>query len=755
MFEFRRGSIPSRIVKPDVCYRRCGPRLALIAAVSVLCAAAPACGQGTADADGPGAVHKKPPPVASVKKIEVAPVIDGILDEAVWEGAPVIDSFRQVNPVEGADPSQRTEVRLLHDADFLYVGVHCFDDDPDGIVAKEMQRDAGQRSGDNFNFVIDTFNDKRNGYFFETNPLGARLDGLIDQGRNIRFDWDGIWFAKSSVDDAGWHTEIAIPFKTVSFDPSNPNWGFNAQRFIRRSNEDIRWAGINIERSVSTLADAGIIEGLAGMHQGLGVDVKPFVTASTRGDGSHYGETSSVEPGVDIFWKPDPSLTFIATVNTDFAETDVDDRQINLTRFPLFFPEKRDFFLQDAGIFRFGGLGRTPLPFFSRRIGIDADGQEQEILAGLKATGRIDGFNYGVMNIQMKHDNELGDKNLSVARGLWNVGDESTVGFIATHGAPQTTGSNSLVGFDYNYRNSTDFGEDTLRGNLWFQASVSSGEAVIGDHDEGIAMGGRLEYESDDIRWTILAEQTGESFNPGLGFVGRRDNREILGSVRKRWRPTDSVWRRIDLSAFQSVTTDLSNVVESQSIQVPQITFVTDDDDGFNVGINVNREQLFESFEIIDGVVIDPGDYWWASARVGAFTSGGRPFSADGSISTGEFYDGRRSDYRVGATWRPDPGFVLAGSYTINDIDLPGGDFITRLARLQMNIAFSTAVTWNNTVQYDNVSDALGINSRVRWELRPGDEVFFVLNQGFDTEDGRFESLSTELTFKLGLTFRY
>ena len=721
----------------------------------LLGAAASASGQSVSDSDGPGAVSRRPPPVASILKTDTPPVIDGVLDEPVWSGAPVIESFRQVNPVEGADPSQRTEVRLLYDADFLYVGVHCFDDDPDGIIAREMQRDAFQRTGDNFSFIIDTFNDKRNGYFFETNPLGARLDGLIDQGRNIRFDWDGIWFAKSSRDDTGWHTEIAIPFKTVSFDPSNSNWGFNAQRFIRRANEDVRWAGINIERSVSTLADAGIIEGLEGMHQGLGVDVKPFVTASTRGDGSHYGETSSVEPGVDIFWKPDPSLTFVATVNTDFAETDVDDRQINLTRFPLFFPEKRDFFLQDAGIFRFGGLGRTPLPFFSRRIGIDADGQEQEILAGLKATGRIDGFNYGVMNIQMKHDNELGDKNLSVARGLWNVGDESTVGFIATHGAPQTTGSNSLVGFDYNYRNSTDFGEDTLRGNLWFQASVSSGEAVIGDHDESIAMGGRLEYESDDIRWTVLAEQTGESFNPGLGFVGRRDNREILGSVRKRWRPADSVWRRIDLSVFQSVTTDLSNVVESQAIQVPRISFVTDDDDGFDVSIDIDREQLFESFEIIDGVVINPGDYWWASARIGAFTSGGRPFSADGSISTGDFYDGRRSDYRVGATWRPDPGFVLAGSYTINDIDLPGGDFITRLARLQMNIAFSTAVTWNNTVQYDNVSDALGINSRIRWELRPGDEVFFVLNQGFDAEDGRFRSLSTELTFKFGLTFRY
>ncbi len=352
---------------PDLvgCRRRARRCLALGFGLLVLVVAVPAQGQGKSESDGPGAVHKKPPPVSSVLKTETAPVIDGVLDEAVWAGAPVIDSFRQVDPIEGADPSQRTEVRLLYDEDYFYVGVHCFDDDPGSIVAKEMQRDASQGNGDSFSFTIDTFNDQRNGYFFQTNPLGARQDGLIDQGRNVRLDWDGIWFAKASRDDLGWHAEIAIPFKTVSFDPNNPSWGFNAQRFIRRVNESSRWAAINNSRGVASLADAGVIEGLVGLHQGIGLDVKPFVTATTSGDGSHYADSTVVEPGVDIFWKPDPSLTFVATVNTDFAETDVDDRQINLTRFPLFFPEKRDFFLQDAGIFRFGGLGRTPLPFFS------------------------------------------------------------------------------------------------------------------------------------------------------------------------------------------------------------------------------------------------------------------------------------------------------------------------------------------------------------------------------------------------------
>lgn len=703
----------------------------------------------------PGVVVHRAPPVAKILKIDEAPVLDGVLDEAVWALAPVIDAFTQVEPVAGAEPSQRTEVRLLYDEDFLYVGVDCFDDDPGAIIAQEMQRDAGLDSGDNFSFVIDTFNDQRNGYFFETNPLGARLDGVIDQGRDIRFDWDGIWFAEATVDDRGWHVEFSIPFKTVSFDPGSTGWGFNAQRFIRRTNEEIRWAAISSSRTVAALAEAGIIEGLTGMRQGIGLDAKPFVTATTSGDGSRYAQTTTIEPGVDIFWKPDPSLTFVATINTDFAETDVDDRQINLTRFPLFFPEKRDFFLQDAGIFRFGGLGRTPLPYFSRRIGIGSDGQELEILAGLKVTGRLDGFNYGVMDVQMKHDNELGDKNLSVMRGLWNVGSESTLGFIATNGAPLSTGDNSLAGVDYNYRNSTDFGADTLRANLWLQASVSSGDAVIGEHEGGIAWGTRLEYESDDLDWSLIAEQTGESFNPALGFVARHDIREYLARARQRWRPIGSVWRKIDLSVSLNTVTDLSNVIESQSAQFPRLSFVNDAGDGIDLDISVNREQLFEGFEIFDGVVIGPGDYWWASGGAGVFTSGGRPLSVSGSVRAGEFYDGRRNDYVVGGTWRPVANFRLSANYTINSVRLPAGDFTTRLARLQMNMAFSTSVSWNNTIQYDNVSDSVGLNSRIRWELRPGDEVFFVLNQGFDAEDGRFRTLSTALTFKLGLTFRY
>ncbi len=726
----------------------------MVALLVGLAAAVGASGQEFAG-ETPGHVTHRPPPTSEVGRADSPPVIDGVLDEEVWATAPVIDGFRQIVPVEGADPSQRTEVRLLFDEDFLYVGVHCFDAEPDKIIAKEMQRDAGLGSGDSFSFVIDTFRDKRNGYFFETNPLGVRRDGLIDQGRNVRIDWDGIWFVKSSRDERGWHSEFAIPFKTVSFDPSKGRWGFNAQRYIRRTTEEIRWTAISNARSVSALAEAGVIEGLEGMHQGIGVDVKPFVTTTTRGKGSKYAETTKVEPGVDIFWKPDPSLTFVVTVNTDFAETDVDDRQINLTRFPLFFPEKRDFFLQDAGIFRFGGLGRTPLPFFSRRIGIGPDGKEQPILAGIKATGRVDGFNYGLLNVQMKHDDVLGDKNLTVARGLWNVGDESTAGVIVTNGDPQTTGNNSVLGFDYNYRNSTDFGDDTLRGNLWFQTSFSSGDSSIGDHDEGIAWGSRLEYDSDDVSWSVLVEQTGESFNPALGFVSRRDVREYFLNIRKRWRPADSIWRRIDLSANHNTVTDLSNVIESQSFRVPQFSFVTDDGDGFDGGITVSREKLFTDFEIMSGVIIPPGDYWWTSGRLGAFTSSGRPLAVSGSVSFGEFYDGNRNDYSINGTWRPNPNFRLSANYTINDIDLPGGDFITRLARLQMNVTFSTAVSWNNTVQWDNVSDTLGLNSRIRWEIKPGDEVFFVVNQGFDAEDGEFRSLSTALTLKVGLTLRY
>ena len=301
-------------------------------------------------------------PRVSLVRTDIAPQIDGVLDEPVWEDAALIDDLTQVEPIEGAAPSQRTEVRILYDSDFIYFGIRCFDTEPDKIIAKQLQRDADLEPDDRILIVLDPYFDHRNGYFFAVNPLGVRRESLIENNSSVRDDWDGIWYAKSQIDDQGWTTEIAIPFKTISFNQATTQWGFNVQRTIRRTNEQIRWSAPLQNKRATSVADAGVLEGIRDLDKGIGLDFKPYAKSTLRTDDIR-GDGLDLDAGFDVFYKLTPSMTLALTFNTDFAETEVDERRVNLTRFPLFFPEKRDFFLQDAGIFNFGGIRSNPLPF--------------------------------------------------------------------------------------------------------------------------------------------------------------------------------------------------------------------------------------------------------------------------------------------------------------------------------------------------------------------------------------------------------
>ena len=305
-------------------------------------------------------------PRVSLVRTETAPAIDGLLDDPVWKNAALIDDLTQVEPIEGAAPSQRTEVRILYDSNFIYFGIRCFDTEPDKIIAKQLQRDADLGPDDRVLIVLDPYFDHRNGYFFVVNPLGVRRESLIENNSSVRDDWDGIWYAKSRIDEQGWTTEIAIPFKTIAFNQATTQWGFNVQRTIRRTNEQIRWAAPVQHKNATSIADAGVLEEIHDLDQGIGLDFKPYGKSTLRTDDVR-GDGLDLDAGFDAFYKLTPSMTLALTFNTDFAETEVDERRVNLTRFPLFFPEKRDFFLQDSGIFAFGGIRSNPLPFQQNR----------------------------------------------------------------------------------------------------------------------------------------------------------------------------------------------------------------------------------------------------------------------------------------------------------------------------------------------------------------------------------------------------
>ncbi len=423
-----------------------------------------------------GSVAQEPPHIAAIR-VEQGPVIDGVLDDEVWQRAQVIDDFTQVEPHQGDPPSQRTEIRILIDGEALYFGISCFDRRPDQIIARRMERDDLFFLEDSITLTLDTFHDHRNGFLIQTGPLGGRRDGSFES-RNFESNWDGIWSAKAQITSEGWFAEIAIPFKTLPFKPGGDLWGLNISRIIKRSGESVRWADPSVERILTDMAQAGVLEGMASAEQGVGVglDVVPAGTARRVDDRIEDRHYTKFTPSLDAFYRILPSLTGSLTVNTDFGEAEVDERQVNFDRFGLFFPEKRDFFLQDSGLFNFADLRReNGLPYFSRTIGLSEEGNARKLAVGGKVAGRVGRFNIGLMDILQEGRGEIDDTNLFVGRVSMNVLDESTVGAIVTNGDPLNNEDNTLVGFDFNYKNSTYGGNRLVTGSVWLQKIFTSG----------------------------------------------------------------------------------------------------------------------------------------------------------------------------------------------------------------------------------------------------------------------------------------
>lgn len=687
-------------------------------------------------------------PSLQVMQVTDRPNVDGQLDDLCWQRTPVIREFTQVDPHEGAAPTERTEMRVVQDSDYLYVAVRCFDREPEKIVAAQLQNDAPVKSDDTVSIVFDTFGQQRDGYMFILTPAGAKFDALIGPG-GIKSEWDAIWEGGARIDSEGWVAEFAIPFKSLSFGPAGSPWGFNVERVIRRKQEVVRWASPFKNKTIESLADAGRLEGLSGIRKGIGIDFQPFLVGRYReqndggkDDGYH------LEIGFDAFFHLAPSVTAAITVNTDFAETEVDERQVNLTRFPLFFPEKRDFFLQDAGIFSFGA-GNSPLPFHSRRIGLGPTGETIDIIAGGKVTGRIGNTSFGLLDVQMADSDDIPEKNLAVARisqGFWG---ESDVGGIFTFGDPTSHADNYLIGTDVNFRNSHFMGNDVLTVHGWL---MKTGSDNLSGND--LAFGGAVVYPNEPVRFDLYASQVDADFNPALGFVKRKGVREYGGSLRYRWRP-DGWLRTVDMEAAPYLVVNLDGQVETELWTGPTLTLQNQAGDSLSLSWVNDREQLFVPFQIHPDVAIAPGDYTfsWVSGKF--VSSPSRALGLTSTLSFGEFYDGTRAEYDVGMEWRVSPHLFLSAEVEYNDIELSGGNFDVIVASTRMNIAFTPRLFWNTVVQYDNVSETVGLNSRIRWIVQPGSDIFLVFNRGFAVEDGRFQTLNSEVAAKVGWTFRF
>lgn len=688
-------------------------------------------------------------PGVPMQRTEQAPVIDGRLEDEVWRKAALLGPLTQVEPKEGAAPTQRTEVRLLFDRDMLYVAIRCFDSEPGKIRAAQFQRDGDLSGDDTIRITLDPFRRKRDGYSFGTNANGVKRDGLINQNGDLRFEWDTIWRCAAQRDELGWSVEMAIPFKSLSFDRAVTTWGLNVERFIARTQEVDRWSSPSRNVAVTTLGGFGEIRGLSGLQQGLGLDVKPYVTLKfSESPGGR--RRSELKPGLDAIYRLTPSLTATVTINTDFADAEVDERRVNLTRFSLFFPEKRDFFLQDASLFSFGGVQEYPLPFFSRRIGLGVDGRIVDILAGAKLTGRIGDLSVGLLNVQTGSSGGVDGKNLTVFRPAYQVFGESSVGAILTYGDPLTSGRNLLAGVDFNLLNSKFLGDGQLTGHAFFMRTWSS-PATRGDP---FAAAISLGLDKDPWSFFGYASNIGSGFQPALGFTPVVGAREFVGSVQRRWRFEGFV-RTVEATLNPFVLTDTRARVLTWELALPRIAVTSAAGDFFQLQYLELRDQLFAPFEISPGVIIPPGDYRYRRIGGRLSTSAARPLAVSLEGYAGSLYRGHSWQLRPGFDWRISKHLALSAFYDYRPIELPEGSFRVRIVSARLGVAFSSELSWNTLAQYDSFSRQFGINSRVKWIVRPGSDVFLVFNQGFDVEGNRFRRGLSELNLKAGWTFQF
>lgn len=699
-------------------------------------------------------VHKSLLQRVLMVKTEEPLNIDGVLSEGVWGQAAVVREFTQAFPNEGTAPSARTEVRLLFDADFLYIGIRAFDSEPEKIIAKERQRDIAMDGDDHIAVALDPFHDLRRGYYFQVNPLGNRRDGLISPhvdlengGLQVQFEWDGIWYAEAVIDAQGWTAELAIPMKTISFDPAQTTWGFNVERVIARKNETIRWTAATRTKQVVTMGDAGHLDGLTGLRQGLGVDVVPYAKFTARQEKPGGQEEFLFKPGGDLYYKVTPSVTAALTINTDFAETEVDDRRVNLTRFPLFFPEKRRFFLQDGNYFQFGGGAPTPLPFFSRRMGLGADRTPIDLLGGLKVTGQVGRINMGLLSVQSDKTDILNSKNLTVGRASMGFFDESSVGMIVTNGNPLRNAENRLGGADLTLKSSNFLGTSQVV-ELDAYYMRSDGEGQSGD-----AFGGRLLYPNFTWEAGLTFGQLGTHFNPALGFIDQAGTRNYAGWLVRSWRPEglDSV--KIGMSADDK--TMLNGRPITGALWLPEMTVTSVSQDSVYFAPVVRREQYFEPFELAPGVIIPSGEYSWLAYHLSLESAKTRAVVGSVDLECCAYLNrGHRMNLDTRLVWRPSAWVNLAAIYSQVRLGLPDGKFTVHIGQLNLNLTFTRNLSWNLVGQYDNVSNEFGLNSRIRWAVQPGRDLFLVFNHNADTERG-WHSRVSELSAKLGWTFRF
>ncbi|MXX36562.1 MAG: carbohydrate binding family 9 domain-containing protein [Gemmatimonadetes bacterium] len=710
-------------------------------------------------------------PVVQATRTSTPPNIDGRLDDSVWHQAPTIADFFQREPIEGAPPTEQTEVRILFDDDHLYFALRCFDSEADRLVANQMRRDAELDENDNIQIILDPYNDRRGGFYFSTNPLGARQDLLLtDEGRTRNQAWDSVWQSRTRIDSLGWSAEVAIPFDQVRYpDSDQAVWGINIGRAIRRKNEEVflvpppQSYGFRGRYRTSRLA---VLTGLGQLQSRPPLAVVPFLLSGTQRDFAADGSTEyDLDPGLDFKYGLTPSLTLDLSYKTDFAQVEADQEQINLTRFSLFFPEKRDFFLEGAGIFEFGerverqGSGGRPptLLFYSRRIGIE-EGHNLPVLAGGKLTGRAGPYQIGTLRMTTQamtfvdeEENQEGREDtildtlhvaqtdFTVLRIKRDMLGRSNLGFIAIDKQP---GSEA----NYNRTGGVDFTLSLLQAalNLRGFAAKTWTPQVEGRDRAGLL---ELDYRQGRFETRLNYLDMEEDFAPEVGFVPRTDIRRFKGSGRYRPRPDIGWIRMFSIGPRFTYLMDRGNTLQSRDFQFSAFVNL-EIGDWFGARYRQRYELLDEAFEIRDEQEIPIGAYEFGSYSLNLFANSSRRLSGRASYEYGDFFNGTRQRISAETIWRYNARLELEGTYEFNHINLPNGAFNTHLFGHRFLYSFSPDMFVRGFLQSNSAQELVGGNFLFNYRYLPGSDLFIVYNQVWDTEGG-LEQASRSLQLKV------
>jgi hypothetical protein len=687
--------------------------------------------------------------------------IDGRLDESAWRDADSSSAFAQVEPVEGGPASSPTTIRVLVSPDALVIGIRCDYAPGVRVVTFARERDASLSSEDHVRIVLDTFRDGRSGYVFAVNAHGARYDALISEnGEAENSNWDTAWEAATARTSAGWSVEIRIPIKSLLFDPRLDAWGFNVQRRVQARQEADRWASASRDIPVTQTSRAGVLTGLPRFDLGFGTSIRPAVTGGGSRDSAGAAFRDRSHASLDVTQRVGANTLASLTVNTDFAETEVDERRVNLTRFPLFFPEKRTFFLEGADIFDFGlGLDEDVVPFFSRRIGL-IDGEQVPIDVGAKVNGRAGGLNFGALAANTRNVDTLGSAaTVGVVRLRENVLGESSAGMIATVGDPQGRPGSWLAGPDLTYHTSHFRGDKNFFAGVW---GLAVGRADL--HGDRTAAGFKIDYPNDLWDLSVKYKRIGDAFDPSLGFVPRPGVH--IASVGANWqpRPTHPIGplhvRQCFWENELSYVAGLTGGWQSYEYFMAPINCRLESGDRFEFNIVPVGERFAEPFEIADGVTIPPGAYHYLRFRLEAGLAQKRRFNAQATWWFGSFYDGDLNQYELTGAWKPWPLFImeLTGE---RDVGLmPEGRFAQNLLGTRLRFNVSPDLQVSSFIQYADQDHSFGTNTRLRWSFSSLGDLFLVYDHNLRTQDpltGRrtFGFASNELLAKVQYAFRY